>query len=121
MKEFLKFMASDEAMEIYMNNTNGCVLPYNYDYTQWSGYATASPFAIKRYEIISKDMTFVPFLGKYAMTRAGLSHSRNLTYTVEFGSQDSKSRITPAKHIENLKNYYTVSRMGEMLSKAGLA
>lgn len=117
-KEFLKFMATDEAIEIYMNNSNGCTLPYSYDYTKWDGYAKASPFSLKRYEIFSNNPKFVPFVNKFDN---GWSASYNLTYSVEFGSQDAKARITPAQHIENLKKYYTVSKMAELLERAGLA
>lgn len=117
-KEFIKFMATNQALEIYMSNTNGCVLPYEYEYSQWSGYETASPFARKRYEIFSNDgLKFVPFGGKYSLA---VGHARNLVYTVDFGSQDAKSRITPAKHIENLKSYYTIAKMGELLEQANL-
>jgi hypothetical protein len=117
-KEFLKFMATDEAIEIYMNNSNGCTLPYSYDYTKWDGYAKASPFSLRRYEIFSNNPKFVPFINKFDN---GWGASYNLTYSVEFGSQDAKARITPAQHNENLKKYYTVSKMAELLERAGLA
>ena len=113
-KEFLKFMTTNEAIEIYMDNSNGCTLPYQYDYKQWDGYATASNFSKRRYEIMAANPVYVPYVYNNSL---GVQANRNIRYSVEFGSQDAKSRISPAKHISNLKDYYTVAKMTELFDK----
>lgn len=121
-KEFLKFMASDEGLEIYLNNTHGANLPYDYDYESWQGYSSLSSFGRKRFEMY-EDAEWLPFASKYATAYLGnLSPARdcfNSSFEVKLGSRDTSTISTPEKIVESNISYFS-SRMQRLLQDSKL-
>ena len=101
-KEFLIFMASNEGLEIYLNNTNGCALPYNYDFNSWSGYETSSNFSKKRFELM-KNAEYLPFFGRYKTVYLGGLGIKMKNFSLAFGSQDAGTRVTAKQYVDLIK------------------
>ena len=120
-KEFLKYMATDEAIALYMDNTSGNSLPYDYDIKSWSGYANLSDFAKRKFEIkenavavISEDSYPMYYIG-------GLRYDnglKNYNICITFGARNS-TRKTADEVITGGYNYYK-SIMKKILQDSGL-
>lgn len=121
-KEFLKFMASDEGIRIYLENTHGANLPYDYDYEGWEGYASLSSFGKKRYELY-EGAEWLPFASKYATTYLGnLSPARDCfasSFERKLGSRDASTILSAEKVVENNISYFS-GRMQRLLQDAKL-
>ena len=121
-KEFLKFMASDEGIEIYLANTHGANLPYDFDYEGWEGWNDLSTFSKRRYELY-EDVQWLPFAQKYATTYLGnLSPARDCfasSFERKLGSRDPSTISTPEQIIKSNVSYYS-NRMQRLLQDAKL-
>ena len=121
-KEFLKYMGSQEAIDIYQQETNGSVLPYDYDYTQVAGYNNLSNFAKKKLDM-SFNATWATFAqNKVLAYQGGVAPVRyTSTFEILLGSSDNKVRKTAKELVQQTKEYWAGgSRMSEALTKAGL-
>ena len=119
-KEFLKFMATDEGIELFLNNTSGSAPPYDFDLTATEGYEDFSPFAKRKWEILTES-EFAPswqtfpthYLGslspRYGCSRLG----------VTFGSQDESVLKTADEVVAEAKAAFS-NRMEVLLKNAGL-
>ena len=122
-KEFLKFMATDTAIEIYLEATRGSILPFDYDVTGWSKYDTLSEFAKQKFAIMDKSVS-VKGEDSYPMYYiSALRYDRGLkdyNFTITFGSIENRSSIKTADQcIEDAYNAYK-NIMGKMLQDSGL-
>ena len=122
-KEFLKFMATDTAIEIYLEATRGSILPFDYDVTGWSKYDTLSEFAKQKFAIMDKSVS-VKDEDSYPMYYiSALRYDRGLkdyNFTITFGSIENRSSIKTADQcIEDAYNAYK-NIMGKMLQDSGL-
>lgn len=102
-KELLKYFATDEAIEIYMNNTHGCTFPFEYDYKSWSGYASSSNFTKKALDI-KANADYLDFATKYRSVGVGGLGSRAGRFSIWFGAQDNATRKSAAEWIKQIKN-----------------
>ena len=105
-KEFLKFMASDEGLKIYAENTSGSLPPFRFDYENWEGYENMSGYSKKVKEIM-EDIKVIPYEMKYKTGYIGyLTPIYSMKLDIKLGAKDSKERMTAAEIIEWEKNYY---------------
>ncbi|MBQ8294972.1 MAG: extracellular solute-binding protein [Clostridia bacterium] len=120
-KEFLKFMATDEAQELFLANTAGNSLPYDYDITKWSGYANMSEFAKRKFEILE---TSVGVIGEdYYPTYyiGGMRYDqglKNYNFCITFGARNAGLK-TAQEVVDSAYNYYK-SFMKKLLQDSGL-
>ena len=105
-KEFLKFMATDTAIEIYLEATRGSILPFEYDVTEWSKYDT----------FIGEDAYPMYYLSSLRYDR-GL---KDYNFTITFGSIENRSSIKTADQV--IQDGYNAYKniMGKMLQDSGL-
>ncbi|PWM73349.1 MAG: hypothetical protein DBX59_05135 [Bacillota bacterium] len=119
-KEFLKFMASDEGIALFLNKTSGSALPYDFDLAEYDGYDSLSPFAKQKWEILTTS-DFVPpyqvfpthYLGSFS-PRYGSG-----LLGVTFGSQDDAVLKTADQIVQSGKDAFR-NRMDVLLKNAGL-
>ena len=121
-KEFLKFLATNEALEIYLNNTNGNSMPYNYNYKSWSGYNNLSEFAKRKFDIFETSVT-TPLENDYLTCYlGGLRYDCGLTgfnISITFGSQDATQRKT-AETVFNDGYDYVNKNISKTLMDCGM-
>ncbi len=119
-KEFMKFMASDEGIELFMENTSGSVLPYYYDIENYEKYDELSDFAKKKWEIMLNS-DYVEQWQTYPTHYLGsLSPRYGITLLgVTFGSQDSSVLKTADQIVRENKDYFR-NRLETILKNAGL-
>ncbi len=120
-KEFLKFMATDEAQELFLENTCGNSLPYDYDVTKWSGYAEMSDFAKRKFEILDGAVGVVgeDYYPSYYI--GGLRYDnglKNYNFCITFGARNAALK-TAQEVVDSGYNYYK-SIMKKLLQDSGL-
>ena len=125
--DFLRFMATDEAQEIYMRATGGSCLPFEYNVKEENPdlYNDMTPFhqAKLDYFCASKfdvytlpDGTYGPFpLAQYG----GLAATTTAKYYDTFSVADKKK--TAKQIVEDTIAYWTDDKFNEALATAGLA
>ena len=121
-KEFLKFMATDEGIEIYLNNSLNSTLPFDYDITQWDGYEEMSAIGKRKFEIFEQAI-FVPFAHQYKTAYAGgLGAYRitNISFEAAFAAPNKNDRQTADEIINDNIEYWNDTRWNNMLKQAGL-
>lgn len=119
-KEFLKFMASDEGLKIYLENTNGANLPYDFDVETWSGYGTLSDFAKKKYDMY-ENAEWLLMPAKYPSAYLGGLEPvyKTTTFEVALGSREPQMRKNASRLVdETIAHYKPI--MKNVLSFAGL-
>ena len=119
-KEFLIFMASDEGLKIYAENTSGSTPPYKFDYENWEGYSSMSNFAKKKQEIIDNS-TIIPAEKKYKTSFVGELTPIYSNIAIRFGSADSSTIMTANQYVNYLKTtQYNQSKLEKIMKDAGL-
>ena len=120
-KEFLKYTGSQEAIEIYQQNTNGSLMPYTYDPTAVAGYNDLSNFAKKKIDMM-QDAEWATFAANKPLAYLGGVAPVRYTSTFEIllGSKDNKVRKTAKQLVEQTKSYWNTTRMSKALTDAGL-
>ena len=116
-------MATDTAIEIYLEATRGSILPFDYDVTEWSKYDTLSEFAKQKFVIMDKS---VGVIGEDAYPMYYLSDLRydrglkDFNFTITFGSIENRSSIKTADQV--IQDGYNAYKniMGKMLQDSGL-
>lgn len=119
-KEFLKFIASDEGLKLYLENTNGANLPYDFDIEGWEGYAGLSDFAKKKYDMY-EGAQWLPVAAKYQSAYLGGLEPvyKTSTFEVALGSRDAQTRkSTDALKQSTIDHYRPI--MKNVLDYAGL-
>ena len=120
-KEFLKYMASDEALGLWLGATYGTIPPYDYDVEAWEGYDTLSPFAKKVRKMLDKSVN-LPSMDKYPTRyRGGLNYDYGTVgynWCLTFGSQ-AGSRRTADEVVQRGYDYYK-GIMNKLLTDSGI-
>lgn len=115
-KDFLRYMATEEAQLIYMDCTSGNMLPFDYDlegneelWSQKSAYSKSA------YELTKNAIYFGDFkiYGLQNWT-GGREHPE-----VYFAAQNSKDRLTPKQIWDAEYDYWTEDRFRMVLRAAG--
>lgn len=124
-KEFLRFMATDEAIKICLDATNGASVPFQYDIRsdseRWNGY---SEFIKSRYDLI-EDVEMVVDQYKYPLTVFGSIESavndpKYKMSMAKFTAKNEKDRVTAEQIFEDRQTYFTRARLDRCLQRAGL-
>lgn len=122
--DFLRFMATDEALLIYMQQTNGAALPFDYDVRRNSPetYASFSPIAqtvidfkynpIFTVYTLPTDESFP--LKQYGGVKASVYGDPYMNFVSSVGKYSAQ------KIFDDTKAYWTTARFNEALAKAGL-
>ena len=121
-KELLKFMATDEAIELYLDNSINSSAPFEYDITQYKGYADMSEMGKKKFEIY-KDAVYVPFAHKYKTVYAGgltFVKMGQTSFEATFGAPNKEDRETAEDIVNRNIEYWNATRWNNMLKQAGL-
>lgn len=125
-KDFLLFLATDTAIESFIDTTNGCGSPYLYD------LATKNPEMYDSLPSIHKDRmkiategVRIPSVNSYALSYLGglqiLARTTNLE--IVFTAQNSDDRKTPQRVWQDDIDYYTANQYANwnsLLMRAGL-
>lgn len=122
--DFLRFMATDEALLIYMQKTNGASLPFNYDVKTKSPETYAS-FASTAQSVI--DFKYNPVFEVYSLPTdesfplnkyGGL---KAIIYgDVYMNFVSSVGKYSAQKIFDDTKAFWTTAKFNEALAKAGL-
>lgn len=120
-KDFLKFMASDEGCAIYQQNTNGAMLPFDYDYKAVEGYDDCSVFAKNNMDTIANAITFCQPNHRATWLAGGLAPYSGVTsLCITFGTADAATKKTAKQIIQNTKSVWDVGKMTRLLENAGI-
>lgn len=123
--DFLLFMATDEANEIYAKATGGATLPfkYNIEKSAPATYATLSNFQKDKLSFINDEFTgcyVIPSENAFPLVRfGGLKPFVNSNYYVTFSMTGNTK--TPQNYFDETKAYWTDAKWTDALSKAGIA
>lgn len=122
-KKFISFMASDIAIDLYYRNTNGCFLPYDFDYKNNSYYAQTSDFSKKVISLIENGTPVITDDSYITHYKGGFMFNQGINgynFAITFGSRDAQSRLTTDQVIQNIKSYYKPTTLTAMLQNCGL-
>ena len=120
-KEFLKFWATDEAIECYLDNCINSTFPFEYDITKWAGYDDMSAIGLRKFEILT-EATCLPYSGSYKSVYAGGFNPWRMKqrhFEDVFASPNKSDRQTVEEIRENTLTYWNDSRWNSMLSQTG--
>ena len=122
-KEFLKFLASDEIVELCLDTTGGSSVPVKYDMkadtTRWNAL---SPFMQSKYELLENaQMTADPrksrlqVFGSLKLNSTGIASN----YTA-YASKNPADRNTAEEFYQDRLSFFTRAKLDAALQNAGL-
>ncbi len=122
--DFLRFMATDKAQEIYMRATGGSCLPFEYNVKEENPtlYNDMTPFhqAKLDYFCSSKyDVYTLPDDGAFPLAQyGGVTATVDVQYYTTFTTRGNTK--TAAQFVADTVNYWSQSKFEEALATAGL-
>ena len=118
-KDFLVFMASDAAQEIYLSATKGAMLPFDYDAENSECYAGFSPFQKSKFEVM-QGSKYVFNQSKHPLFyRGGVTPSSNLKTNPELNLFNAKNYKKNKKI--TFENYdYVYKNWNDILRNSGI-
>jgi hypothetical protein len=125
-KAFLKYMYSDEGIQIYTNSCSGCFLPLkDFDYSTCTTFQSEGTTFLKEglKNLNALDWCYVP--RNLPIVYDGDLDSIHTAKTIEksYASPDAADRLAPQAMYETAINYYQAdngSAWNDLLTKAGL-
>lgn len=118
-KEFLKFIISDEGINIYMDHTEGNQFPFKYDLKanteRWNALSEFQKdcYNYKNDGIFYQNYKNTPFaLEEY-------SGGRNIT-EIFFAAKNAADRLTAQQIFQQEKDYWSVAQFQQLLKDAGI-
>lgn len=119
-KEFLIFMASDEGLKIYAENTSGSTPPFKFDFDKWEGKSKMSEFAKKKQAIIENSKIIYPeekfrtnFIGQLTPLWSNIA--------LKLSTADAKTKMTARDYVDYLKGtHFTQSKLEKIMRDSGL-
>ena len=122
-KEFLKYLASDEAIKICFDSTGGSFAPFEYDIradeTRWN---SLSPFMKTKYDLLEGAQTIadkskfrLQVFGALKTNSTGISSD----YTA-YASKNPADRNTAEEYYQDRLTYFTREMLDSALRRAGL-
>lgn len=97
-KKFIRLMFSDEGIEVFMNNSQGGLLPVRFDMASWDGYSATTQFEKDIYEI-AKDGTAIQHFSTVNWLVSGLPTPMSNAKFFQYKLTDS-GYISPEKYFE---------------------
>lgn len=122
-KKFISFMGSDTAIDLYFRSTNGCTLPFDYDYESNSYYAEISDLAKKSMALKKGKTTVIDETAYVTYYKGGFRYDAGINghnFAITFGSYDAASRYTAEQVFTNIKKVYNTATLQVMLRNCGL-
>ena len=118
-KDFLVFMASDAAQEIYLSATKGAMLPFDYDAENSECYAGFSPFQKSKFEVM-QGSKYVFNQSKHPLFyRGGVTPYSNLKTNPEVNLFNEKNYKNYKKI--TFENYdYVYKNWNDILRNSGI-
>ncbi len=122
-KDFLLFMATDKAIELYAEATNGCSAPFNYDMEAKNPTLFASFDKMQQSRMtLMKTYKVLPSSNNFALAADGGVKPLRLEVSSLYATFSVKNHVkTPQKLFDETIEYWTETRFAEALSKAGIA
>lgn len=118
-KEFLKYMATDEAQLIYMECTSGNMLPFKYDIEKDEAIWSEKSEYSKSIYRLSKGAIYYGGGGNAINGLADWSGERE-NPEIFFTAKNAADRKTPEKIYREEYEYWTVEKWNLLLKSAGL-
>lgn len=121
-KEFLKYLATDEAQILYLKATHGSTMGFEFDVKNSGEWDSLSDFAKAKFEImetatpVRNERTYKTYYLGGLRYDTGL---KNYNFCITFGAQNSSLK-TADQVVQSIYDYYNEQRMGAMLSASGL-
>lgn len=122
-KDFLRFLATDIAIESFVNVTNGVSTPFAYDLQTKnpSFYESLSEIHKTRLEIAKTGVSLTPYTSfKLYYLGGHYTFVKNSNVEALFTSKNPKDRKTARQIYQDDIDYYTDAVWNTMLQKAGL-
>ncbi len=121
-KDFLRFLATDDAIKSFMTTTNGCATPYQYDYTKL-GFELP-PMQQTKLEM-QKDSKILKNASSFPLQYLGglRSFAKTGTLEVVFAANYAGDRKTPQQIFDEDIAYYTKDQnqyWNALLTRTGL-
>ena len=122
-KEFLKFLATDEIVQLCLDSTGGSSVPVKYniraDETRWNAL---SPFMKSKYDLLENAQmvadprkSVLQVFGSLKLNSTGIASN----YTA-YASKNPDDRNTAQEYYEDRLSYFTRAMLDAALQRAGL-
>ena len=122
-KEFLKFCATDKAIQICLDATKGSSFPFKYNYEndqdRWNSY---SNFKKSTYTMMNNAIAPV-CQDQYRLQVFGHLQLNSTSYQIssaKLSSKNPKDRIKPEDYYQDRLSYFTMDVLSKALERAGL-
>lgn len=126
-KDFLRFMATDKAIKLFMQATDGCSTPFTFDVAEKAPELSETFTTIQttRHAIVNKGRVLPVKTGYRLGSLGGLSMSRNPSGGLErkFMSEKARDRMSAEEMWQYDIDYYTKNdnaMWNDMLKAAGM-
>lgn len=122
--DFLRFMATDKAQEIYMRATGGSCLPFKYNVKVKNPdlYAEMTPFHQAKLDYFCStkyEVYTLPDDGAFPLAQyGGVAATTDVQYYTTFTTRGNTK--TAAQFVQNTIDYWTNNKFMEALATAGL-
>lgn len=129
-KEFLKFLATEEAIKICLDETGGSSLPFKLDGSKgynvhsdsarWNSY---SEFIKSKYEMLDSVKQSPLDKNTYPLNLFGALKINNNAYALsyaKFTAKNPKDRITAQQIYNDRKTFFTYEKLMTALERAGI-
>lgn len=115
-KDFLKYLCTKEAFDVYLEKTGGAILPLAYEVNE-SGLSAMQQSKMKIY----KKADYVPMYVSFPMAHtAGLSMYLGANPERKFTAKNQSDRMTPQQIFDYSKQKGTQAYFDQIAQKAGL-
>lgn len=115
-KDFLKYLCTKEAFDVYLEKTGGAILPLAYEVNE-SGLSAMQQSKMKIY----KKADYVPMYVSFPMAHTGgLSMHLGVNPERKFTAKDQSDRMTPQQIFDYCKQKGTQAYFDQIAQKAGL-
>lgn len=115
-KEFLKYLCTKEAFDVYYEKTDGGILPLAYEVEE----STLSAMQKNKMKLYS-SAEYLPMQVYYPMVHTGgLSMFGNVSPETKFTSKNADDRMTAREIVENIRRRATQATFDQIAEKAGL-
>lgn len=125
-KDFLAYLATDKSIQTFTRETNGAIMPFEYNFETQSPslYAELSDMQKEKLDIF-KDAKIAPMAALYKFSYyGGLSaYSQTKNLTKAFTAVNASERKTAQQIFDDEYNFYTASNnemFNQILTKMGL-
>lgn len=118
-KEFLQFLGTDKALQIYIDSTSGNQLPFKYDLkSDTARWNTLSAFQKDAYEMRNNSINYSVY-AKGKLSVEPYNNGQNLT-EIYFTAKSAADKKTPSIIMADEYAFWTAARWSQLLKEAGI-